>query len=212
MNKLDFKTLSNDIVVQGESKGGRSSYNSIKLKLASIYHNKIDREKYLLWLTEYSQSEDVAFVIKGIQKNINLSLTQRALLNLNEKNKITQKIRLMRANKPLFHKGLCSRAQIIGKEYMFIVEDLVNNIQLQSQNEIKIPSQELLENILNSDERHVIYLYFGFLPKNPMSLEDIAKFTGKSKEILRKIKNRAINKLKENSEVGEDFVEKFNEF
>jgi len=71
--------------------------------------------------------------------------------------------------------------------------------------EIHIPNQKTLEDLLNSDERLVIYLYFGFLPKEPMSLAEIAKFTGKSKETVRRIKIRAIDKLKENPEVLELF-------
>ncbi|MBT4795250.1 MAG: RNA polymerase subunit sigma, partial [Candidatus Marinimicrobia bacterium] len=51
----------------------------------------------------------------------------------------------------------------------------------------------------------VIYLYFGFLPKKPMSLAEIAKFTGRGKETVRRIKIRAIDKLKENPEVRELF-------
>jgi DNA-directed RNA polymerase sigma subunit (sigma70/sigma32) len=71
--------------------------------------------------------------------------------------------------------------------------------------EIHIPNQETLENLLDTDERLVIYLYFGFLPKEPMSLAEIAKFTGKGKETVRRIKIRAINKLKESPEVLELF-------
>ena len=70
---------------------------------------------------------------------------------------------------------------------------------------IHIPNQETLENLLDTDERLVIYLYFGFLPKEPMSLAEIAKFTGKGKETVRRIKIRAINKLKESPEVLELF-------
>ena len=71
--------------------------------------------------------------------------------------------------------------------------------------EIHIPNQETLENLLDTDERLVIYLYFGFLPKEPMSLAEIAKFTGKGKETVRRVKIRAINKLKESPEVLELF-------
>jgi DNA-directed RNA polymerase sigma subunit (sigma70/sigma32) len=71
--------------------------------------------------------------------------------------------------------------------------------------EIFIPNQKAIESILDTDERLVIYLYFGFLPKKPMSLAQIAKFTGKGKETVRRIKIRAIDKLKENPEVLELF-------
>ena len=71
--------------------------------------------------------------------------------------------------------------------------------------EIFIPNQKAIENILDTDERLVIYLYFGFLPKKPMSLAEIAKFTGRGKETVRRIKIRAIDKLKENPEVRELF-------
>mgnify|MGYP003970648161 CR=1 FL=1 len=71
--------------------------------------------------------------------------------------------------------------------------------------EIVIPNQKAIENILDTDERLVIYLYFGFLPKKPMSLAEIAKFTGRGKETVRRIKIRAIDKLKENPEVRELF-------
>jgi len=54
--------------------------------------------------------------------------------------------------------------------------------------EIFIPNQKAIENILDTDERLVIYLYFGFLPKKPMSLAQIAKFTGKGKETLEESK------------------------
>ncbi len=71
--------------------------------------------------------------------------------------------------------------------------------------EFFIPNQKTIESILDTDERLVIYLYFGFLPKEPMSLAKIAKFTGKGKETIRRIKIRAIDKLKENPEVLELF-------
>lgn len=72
-------------------------------------------------------------------------------------------------------------------------------------NEIKIPNQKTLETLLSSDEKLIIYLYFGFLPKEPMSLAEIAKFTGKGKETVRRIKIRAIDKLKESPEILELF-------
>ena len=71
--------------------------------------------------------------------------------------------------------------------------------------EIFIPNQKEIESILDTDERLVIYLYFGFIPKKPMSLAEIAKFTGKGKETVRRLKIRAIDKLKENPEVLELF-------
>lgn len=71
--------------------------------------------------------------------------------------------------------------------------------------EIFIPNQKEIESILDTDERLVVYLYFGFLQKEPMSLAEIAKFTGKGKETVRRIKIRAIDKLKENPEVLELF-------
>ena len=71
--------------------------------------------------------------------------------------------------------------------------------------EIYIPNQKTIESLLDSDERLIIYLYFGFLPKEPMSLAEIAKFTGKSKETVRRVKIRAIDKLKASPEVLELF-------
>jgi len=71
--------------------------------------------------------------------------------------------------------------------------------------EIFIPNQKAIEGLLDADERLIIYLYFGLLPKEPMSLAEIAKFTGKGKETVRRIKIRAIDKLKENPEVLELF-------
>ena len=62
-----------------------------------------------------------------------------------------------------------------------------------------------LESLLTDKEREVFYLSFGFLQYEPMSLTEVAKFTGKSKETVRRTKVSLINKLKESPEVRELF-------
>jgi DNA-directed RNA polymerase sigma subunit (sigma70/sigma32) len=68
-----------------------------------------------------------------------------------------------------------------------------------------MPNKATLENLLTDKEREIFYLSFGFLQYEPMSLTEVAKFTGKSKETVRRAKVKVINKLKENPEVRELF-------
>ena len=68
-----------------------------------------------------------------------------------------------------------------------------------------IPNKADLKSLLTDMEREVFYLSFGFLQYEPMSLTEVAKFTGKSKETVRRIKVSLINKLKESPEVRELF-------
>ena len=68
-----------------------------------------------------------------------------------------------------------------------------------------IPNKADLESLLTDKEREVFYLSFGFLQYEPMSLTEVAKFTGKSKETVRRAKVSLINKLKESPEVRELF-------
>ena len=68
-----------------------------------------------------------------------------------------------------------------------------------------MPNKATLENLLTDKEREIFYFSFGFLQYEPMSLTEVAKFTGKSKETVRRAKVKVINKLKENPEVRELF-------
>ena len=123
MKNEDFSKLHGELDIDQEGKGGLYG-NNIMSRLAAIYRNETDRAKYLIWLTEKTQMRYInPQEVKGIQKNINRDATQRLMLELIEKDKLTQRVRLMRANKPLLRKGLCTQSEINAKEYLFIVED-----------------------------------------------------------------------------------------
>jgi DNA-directed RNA polymerase sigma subunit (sigma70/sigma32) len=70
---------------------------------------------------------------------------------------------------------------------------------------ISTPNQSILKNLLTDNERYVVYYSFGLLTKDPLSLSETANRMGIGKETVRRIKIRAINKLKESPEVRELF-------
>ncbi len=45
---------------------------------------------------------------------------------------------------------------------------------------------DILSSILESDEKMIVYLYLGFHTKEKLSLDQIAKFMGTSREPVRK--------------------------
>ena len=180
-------------------------------RFAAIYRDKTDRVKFLLWLTEQIQNLDIPpQEVKGIQNIINKNPTQRLMLGLTEKEKPTQRVRLLRANKPLLSKGLCSQSQIYAQEYLFIVEDLNSHSKLPNSpiKEKEVPifdyvdtEDDILELMLalEREEMEIVILRFGLYRDKPMSLEKVAKRLGKSREWTRKRLNKALEKMKVNS-------------
>jgi len=91
--------------------------------LAKIYRSGTKNAEYLEWLTASKYNGSVnKQSLKAIQNNVNKSATQKMMLSCGDKEKPTQKVRLMRANKPLMNKGLCTQMQIDEEQYMFITE------------------------------------------------------------------------------------------
>ena len=209
MKKENYNELYEDLNT-GKFKD-RQNDRMFMSKFTTIYLDKTERVKFLLWLTEKTKMGVMhPQEVKGIQNTINKIPTQRLMLGLTEKEKPTQRVRLVRGNKPLLSKGLCSQSQIDAQEYLFIVEDLNDHIDYP--NKPKKEEEELIIGALDIDddirdlmsnlehkEMEIVILYFGLYKDKAMSLEKVAKRLGKSREWTRKRLNNALEKMKVNS-------------
>ena len=209
MKKENYNELYEDLNT-GKFKD-RQNDRMFMCKFAEIYLDKTDSVNFLLWLTEKTKMGVIhPQEVKGIQNTINKISTQRLMLGLTEKEKPTQRVRLVRGNKPLLSKGLCSQSQIDAQEYLFIVEDLNDHIDYP--NKPKKEEEELIIGALDIDddirdlmsnlehkEMEIVILRFGLYKDKPMSLEKVAKRLGKSREWTRKRLNIALEKMKVNS-------------
>jgi hypothetical protein len=128
MEIKNFKQLHRDAVGLGESSA------KINVTLGKIYNSDTDQAKYLSWTTSTAKdlsqgkafSDQFALEVKAVQKNVNLTNTQKLMLwGEVRKEALDKKVRFMRANKPLLTKGLCTQAEIDAKAYKFVVSDIV---------------------------------------------------------------------------------------
>ena len=122
MNDQEFKSLHNKIIIN--VRDDRELEESISSQFVEIYHNEADRQNYLNWLTINTKIIHMPQEVKSVQNCINKPSTQRAIFRMFNKEKLTQKVRLMRANLPLFHRGIVTLKQVDNKEYLFHVENL----------------------------------------------------------------------------------------
>ena len=206
MKKENYDELYEDLNI-GKFKD-RQNDRMFMTKFTTIYLDKTERVKFLLWLTEKTKMGVMhPRQVAGIQNIINKTPTQRLMLGLTEKEKPTQRVRLVRGNKPLLSKGLCSQSQINAQEYLFIVEDLKDHIDYpnkpkKEETELIIGALDIddeiraLMNNLEHKEMEIVILYFGLYKDRPMSLEKVAKRLGKSREWTRKRLNNALDKMK----------------
>ena len=209
MKKENYDELYEDLNI-GKFKD-RQNDRMFMTKFTTIYLDKTERVKFLLWLTEKTKMGVMhPRQVAGIQNIINKTPTQRLMLGLTEKEKPTQRVRLVRGNKPLLSKGLCSQSQINAQEYLFIVEDLKDHIDYpnkpkKEETELIIGALDIddeiraLMNNLEHKEMEIVILRFGLYKDKPMSLEKVAKRLGKSREWTRKRLNNALEKMKVNS-------------
>ena len=128
MNTKQFKQLHSDAVGLGEIG------NKINVTIGNMFRNKADRSSYLEWLTATARDDSqgsivakqVATEVKAVQKNVNLTNTQKLMLTGKVgKEALTEKVRLVRANKPLMAQGKVTQSDIDNKQYFFIVTDIV---------------------------------------------------------------------------------------
>lgn len=86
-------------------------------QLAGIYKDNATATKYCKWVTDYAhnegvKNEKVAQSIKKFQNRLNKTATQRLCFGLADKEKLTHKVRLVRANKPLTDEGHFTTAEL----------------------------------------------------------------------------------------------------
>lgn len=127
MNIKSFQNVHNNAMGLGEAQG------KLNQQLADIYRDKKVNADYLEWVTathrDDSQGKIVqdkfAEQVKAVQKNINLANTQKLMLKGEiTKEPLTQKVRLLRANKPLMNQGFVTEQDIKDKKYFFITTDI----------------------------------------------------------------------------------------
>ena len=125
MNKKHFEKLHIDAVGLG------NQAEAINKTIGTMFRNKTDRANYLYWVTETAkddrQGSEVqklfAKQIKAVQKNINLTNTQKLMLNGKVSTEaLTEKVRLIRANRPMLANGECTQMDIDNKQYFFITK------------------------------------------------------------------------------------------
>ena len=189
MNNEEFKNLHKKITIN--VRNDREIEESITSKLVEIYHNEIDRQNYLNWLTVNTKIRHMPQEVKSVQNCINKPSTQRAIFRMFSKEKLTQKVRLMRANLPLFHRGIVTLKQVDNKEYLFHVENL------SSKSESSDNFNDDLNSVLTSKEKLVVYLYFGFHTDDSKSLGQIATFMGISRNAVQQMLKDALAKMEE---------------
>ena len=124
MNIKSFKQMHTNAMGIGEAQG------KLNQQLADTYRNETDRADYLNWLTATARDDSqgrmvqdkFALEIKAVQKNINLSNTQKLMVNGSlTKESPEDKVRLLRANIPLLNAGKVTQKDIDNKQYFFIV-------------------------------------------------------------------------------------------
>jgi|MGYP003627296460 hypothetical protein len=125
MNVTNFKNLHSDALGLGEKAG------MISETIAKMFTNKVDKQSYLDWITSTAKDttggeivqKKFAKEIKAVQNQINLTNTQKRMLTGQvTKEALTEKVRLIRACKPLLTKGKCTQSDIDNKQYFFITE------------------------------------------------------------------------------------------
>ena len=100
--------------------------------LAGIYKDKVTQSKYCKWVTDYAHNEGVknervAQSIKKFQNRLNKTATQRLCFGLSDKDKLTHKVRLVRANKPLTDEGHFTTAELNATPKPFKFVKFVND-------------------------------------------------------------------------------------
>jgi DNA-directed RNA polymerase specialized sigma subunit len=187
LNIQEFKSLHDKITIN--VLGDKEMEETIASQLVAIYHNEIDSQNYLEWLTINTRILDMAEEVKSVQRTINHSPVQRRLLRVPKEEKLTQKVRLMRANLPLYRRGIVTFEQVRNKEYMFHIQDL------SSKNNSLEDSSKDLNSVLTSKEKLVVYLYFGFHTDDSKSIGQIAAFMDVSSTDVQQILKDALVKM-----------------
>ena len=121
MKATDFLSMHNQAL---EHDGNALALNKI---IAGVVRNKTDNASYLKWVTVHAHSKDNAQSVKAIQNKLNKSTTQRMVFGLDDKTPLTQKVRLVKANKPMMAKGYFTQAELDTnpKPYKFITSEVV---------------------------------------------------------------------------------------
>lgn len=187
MNDQEFKSLHDKITIN--AKGDKEMEETITSQLVAIYHNKTVRQNYLNWLTIMSKTYHMPQEVKSVQNCINKPATQRAIFRLSSHEKLAQKVRLMRANLPLYRRGIVTLEQVRNKEYMFHIQDL------SSKNNSLEDSSKDLNSVLTSKEKLVVYLYFGFHTDDSKSIQQIAAFMDLSRTDVQQMLKDALVKM-----------------
>lgn len=187
MNDQEFKSLHKKIAINlGESNKNAETFVA---QLVSIYHNDIDCQNYLNWLTINTRILDMAQEVKSVQNSINQAPVQRQMLRVPNQEKLTQRIRLMRANLPLCRRGIVTLEQVRKKEYIFHIENLPSK-----KNSLEDSSNDL-NSVLTSKEKLVVYLYFGFHTDDSKSIGQIAAFMDVSSIDVQQMLKDALVKM-----------------
>lgn len=80
-------------------------------------------------------------------------------------------------------------------------ETIQNGEQVWTQNQVNTELLEIIERVLTTEEQIIIKGLFGFNDGEDNTLNDVHTIIGKSKERIRQIRNRALDKLRTNVDV-----------
>ncbi|MCH9624839.1 MAG: hypothetical protein S4CHLAM27_12770 [Chlamydiia bacterium] len=125
-NVSEFQAMHHEAGLIAKGMGNYANRdNDLGDRVTAIYKSETKQGEYLAWLSEHMQINDTDNAkaeTKRVQRVIANANTQRKMQGLDKKAELESKVRLMRANKPLLEKKLCTAEQVKSKTYMFIVE------------------------------------------------------------------------------------------
>ena len=126
MKTSDFKPFMTALLEHNKSS------DKLNVTLAGIYSDKVTNAKYCKWVTGYAynngaKNEVIAQSVKKFQNRLNKSATQRLCFGLGDKETLTHKIRLVRANKPLTEQGYFTQTELQSTVKPFKFIKLVND-------------------------------------------------------------------------------------
>jgi hypothetical protein len=121
-----FKGM-HDVIINNRNANAeiQKQYGDISNGMGNIFRSATQSTQYLEYVTTQRDSNSIkADDFKKIQNMINKKGTQTKMMSVKEVKDLTQKVRLMKGNKELLKKGLCTQADIDSKAYLWVTSKI----------------------------------------------------------------------------------------
>lgn len=106
--------------------------------IAKVYRSGNDSTAWLEYFTqEVANGSIKPNEVKLLQNNIGKKATQRKMFSLDDKEKPTKRVRLMKGNKTLLSAGLCTDSELASKAYLWIVDDVQDKPEKSAKDKIQ---------------------------------------------------------------------------